>query len=169
VTITPNQSRAARGLLGWTQDKLANNARISRATVAEFEANTHRPMKNNLLAIEDCMYAAGIEFIPERGTEGVGVRFREPKLQYSPTITIDPSNSSALFHMAYGGREFTCIVPCKVLEDNRRGDLKSDEEIRNAASEMLHHILAAAEHRMKAGFDGERLVLSSGMFDPSLQ
>jgi hypothetical protein len=34
---------------------------------------------------------------------------------------------------------------------------------------MLHHILAVSERAMKAGFDGDRLELTSEMFDPALQ
>ena len=168
MTITSNQSRAARGLLNWTQDELAQNARVARATVAEFESNMRRPMKNNLLAIEDAMYAAGVEFIAENGADGVGVRFRERKLQYSRNIKIYP-NSFVILPMIWGGVDFDVVVPREVLADHIRGQVNTDDEYRAATSEFLHHILVAVERQMKLGFNGDRLVLNSAMFDRVLQ
>jgi transcriptional regulator with XRE-family HTH domain len=168
MTITPDQSRAARGLLNWTQDQLATNARIARATVAEFESNMRRPMKNNLLAIEDAMYAAGIEFIAENGTDGVGVRFRERKLQYSRNIKIH-RNCFVIISMIWGGVDFDVVVPHEVLADHIGGQINTDDEYRVATAEFLHHILVAVERQMKLGFNGDRLVLESTMFDRMLQ
>ena len=44
MQITADQCRAARGLLNWTQEQLATNARVSRATIVDFESNTRQPM-----------------------------------------------------------------------------------------------------------------------------
>ena len=71
------QCRAARGLLGWSQQKLAEAARISQATVASFESGMSTPMINNLLAMKAALEAAGVEFIPENGG-GPGVRMKHP-------------------------------------------------------------------------------------------
>ena len=168
MTITSDQSRAARGLLNWNQDQLATNARIARATVAEFESNMRKPMKNNLLAIEDAMYAAGIEFIAENEKDGVGVRFRERKLQYSRNIKIHPSGH-VILPMIWGGVDFDVVVPQEVLADYKKGHVKTDDEYRVATAEFLHHILVAVERQMKFGFNGDRLVLTSTMFDRVLQ
>ena len=125
-------------------------------------------MKNNLLAIEDAMYAAGVEFIAENGADGVGVRFRERKLQYSRNIKIHP-NSSVILPMTWGGVDFDVVVPREVLADHIRGQVNTDNEYRVATSEFLHHILVAVERQMKLGFNGDRLVLKSTMFDRVLQ
>ena len=92
MQVSANQCRAARSLLNWTQDQLATNANVSRATIADFESNTRQPMKNNLRSIADCMFADGIEFIPEEDGKGVGVRFRERKLEYINKVRIDCSS-----------------------------------------------------------------------------
>ena len=168
MSITSDQSRAARGLLNWTQDDLATNARVARATVAEFESNMRRPMKNNLLSMEDAMYAAGVEFIPEKSSDGVGVKFRERKLQYNRNIRIH-SDGFVILPMVWGGNDFSVVVPQEVLADHIRGQINTDEDYRKATSEFLHHILAAVERQMKNGFDGERLVMRSDMFDRVLQ
>jgi transcriptional regulator with XRE-family HTH domain len=46
--ITPEQSRAARGLLGWTQQDLANKAGIGIVTVHQLEARTSQPRRATL-------------------------------------------------------------------------------------------------------------------------
>jgi transcriptional regulator with XRE-family HTH domain len=85
--FTAAQCRAARSLLNWTQGQLAANAVVSRATIANFESSTRQPIKNNLRSIRDCMFAAGVEFISEENEKGVGVRFRERKLEYVSNVT----------------------------------------------------------------------------------
>jgi hypothetical protein len=125
-------------------------------------------MKNNLLAIEDALYAAGVDFISENGTDGVGVRFRERKLQYSRNIKVHPDGYVTL-SMIWGGENFNVVVPQEVLADYKRGQIKTEDEYRVATAEFLHHILATVERQMKLGFSGDRLVLKSTMFDRVLQ
>lgn len=75
--ITPEQCRGARGMLGWSQDRLAEAAHVSRTLVAHFEGGNGIG-HNNHLAISLALEEAGIEFIPQNGG-GDGVRFREPR------------------------------------------------------------------------------------------
>lgn len=76
--MTPDQCRAARGLIGMSQDELAAAANVGNSTVRNFEAGRSVPVTNNLLAIERVLTAAGVEFIPENGG-GAGVRWAKPK------------------------------------------------------------------------------------------
>jgi transcriptional regulator with XRE-family HTH domain len=71
------QSRAARGLLGWSQQTLADAANVSLATIQLFETNKREPIPNNLTAIRRALEDGGIEFLPARNGKGVGVRLRE--------------------------------------------------------------------------------------------
>jgi transcriptional regulator with XRE-family HTH domain len=71
------QSRAARGLLGWSQQQLADAATVSLATIQLFETNKREPIPNNLAAIRRALEAAGVEFIPAKNGKGIGVRLRE--------------------------------------------------------------------------------------------
>lgn len=115
------------------------------------------------------MFAAGIEFIPEKGHDGVGVRFRERKLQYNRNIRIHPDGHVVL-PMVWGEREIKVVVPREVLEDQPESkQVNTDADYRAATSDFLHHILVVVERQMKAGFDGDKLVLRSTMFDPVLQ
>jgi transcriptional regulator with XRE-family HTH domain len=76
--ISPSTSRAARGLIDWTQKQLADAASVGLSTVKAFEAGNSTPMANNLRAMQAALEGAGIEFIPENGG-GAGVRLRKPR------------------------------------------------------------------------------------------
>ncbi|WP_366932472.1 helix-turn-helix transcriptional regulator [Mesorhizobium sp.] len=76
MTITAGQLRAARGLIGWSQQDLAEKAEVGRATIADFEAGKRAPYATTLVRLQDSLTAAGVEFIPENGG-GAGVRLRK--------------------------------------------------------------------------------------------
>lgn len=76
VSITAAQQRAARGLIGWSQDQLAQAAGLGNSAVRDFEAGRSTPQPKNLAAIRAALEAAGVEFIPENGG-GPGVRLRK--------------------------------------------------------------------------------------------
>jgi transcriptional regulator with XRE-family HTH domain len=76
--MTPAQCRAARGMLNWTQDKLAEAARVSVITVRNFELGKSAPQRSTLYLLQQAFEAAGIEFISENGG-GSGVRWRKPR------------------------------------------------------------------------------------------
>lgn len=78
MAMTKDQCRAGRALLEWNQDQLAKAAKVSKKTLADFEAGKRTPYDRTLLDIEAALEAAGLEFIPENGG-GVGIRFRERK------------------------------------------------------------------------------------------
>ena len=71
--ITAEQSRAARGLLDWSQIRLAKGANLSESTIRDFEKGRRVPGLNNLSAIRRALETAGVEFIEENGG-GPGVR-----------------------------------------------------------------------------------------------
>ena len=72
--ITAPQSRAARGLLDWSQQKLAAAANVGLSTVRGFENGSRQPIANNLAAIRSALESAGIQFV-ETGdaARGAGV------------------------------------------------------------------------------------------------
>jgi len=76
--ITPSQCRAARGLLDWSQQELANSAEVGVVTVRQLEAGSHEPRRATLIVIRHCFEAAGVEFIDENGG-GPGVRLKQPQ------------------------------------------------------------------------------------------
>jgi DNA-binding XRE family transcriptional regulator len=80
VMITPPQCRAARGLLDWTQQTLADRAGVGIVTVRQFEGAENQPRRATLDVIQRALESAGIEFIDENGG-GAGVRLRKAQQQ----------------------------------------------------------------------------------------
>jgi predicted transcriptional regulator len=76
--ITPEQCRAARGLLDWNQQDLAREAEVGIVTVRQLEAGLNQPRRATLVVVRRTLEAAGVEFIDENGG-GAGVRLRERK------------------------------------------------------------------------------------------
>ncbi|MCB4771818.1 helix-turn-helix domain-containing protein [Ancylobacter sp. Lp-2] len=75
--ISPAQSRAARGLIGWSQTELAQAAGMSLPTVKRFETGTGaRVSSDAVAAIRAALETAGVIFIDQNGN-GPGVRLRE--------------------------------------------------------------------------------------------
>jgi transcriptional regulator with XRE-family HTH domain len=71
--LTASQCRAARGLLDWTQQALADAARIGVATIRQFEGGATEPRYATLTILKQALELAGVEFIDENGG-GPGVR-----------------------------------------------------------------------------------------------
>lgn len=76
--ITSAQCRAARALLDWSQQQLADAARVGVVTVRQFESGAAEPRRSTLDVITRAMEAAGVIFVAENG-EGPGVRLRKVK------------------------------------------------------------------------------------------
>src|SRR5260370_25396443 len=74
--ITSAQCRAARGLLDWTQQDLADRAGVGIVTVRQVEAAANEPRRATLEVIMRALETAGVEFIDENGG-WPGVRFRK--------------------------------------------------------------------------------------------
>jgi len=73
--ITPAQCRAGRGLLDWTQQKLADQARVGVVTIRQLEAGTATPRRATLEVIQRAFERAGVELISADG--GLGVLLRK--------------------------------------------------------------------------------------------
>lgn len=78
--LTPRLCRAARALLAWRQEDLADRSGVPLPTVSAFEAKqeTGRLATMNNRALVEAFESAGIAFIPENGG-GAGLRLAKPK------------------------------------------------------------------------------------------
>jgi transcriptional regulator with XRE-family HTH domain len=75
------QVRAARGLLGWSQTRLAKEAGISRPTVARLEMGQagEVDMSGTIEAIRDALDRAGVMLLDPDRSGGHGVRLKHMK------------------------------------------------------------------------------------------
>nr|WP_308469361.1 helix-turn-helix domain-containing protein [Alsobacter metallidurans] len=73
VLLCPEISRAARGLLDWTQEDLAMRAGVSRSTVRDFEKGRHVLHRSSEDLLVAALRSAGVELMPA-GEGGPGVR-----------------------------------------------------------------------------------------------
>lgn len=83
MTFSRQQCRAARALLGWTQEQLeeatvSGGAKVAKKTIADFEAGNRTPYERTLADIRRALETAGIVFLAENG-EGAGVRIRKDR------------------------------------------------------------------------------------------
>ncbi|WP_336490670.1 helix-turn-helix domain-containing protein [Methylobacterium nigriterrae] len=75
--ITARQIRAARALLGWSQQMLADRAVVSLNALVRLENGRADTRLSTLTAVQTALLQAGIEFLPV-GAKGEGVRLRDP-------------------------------------------------------------------------------------------
>jgi ribosome-binding protein aMBF1 (putative translation factor) len=74
VMLTAEQSRAARGWLGWSQSDLASRASVSLSAVRDFEKGRHTPIRNNLAAMLRALEHAGMRMEFDADGKALGVR-----------------------------------------------------------------------------------------------
>jgi transcriptional regulator with XRE-family HTH domain len=75
MSISPNQLKTARRLLGWSVPLLADKSGLSVTTVSNFEKGTRRPSVLNVSTIRKLFEDAGIEF----GGDDPGATLRTAK------------------------------------------------------------------------------------------
>jgi len=77
--MSPEQSRAARAWLDWSQDVLAAKASVSLSTVRDFEKGRRVPIPNNLGAMRAALETAGISFVDNDGASGISYAKRSKR------------------------------------------------------------------------------------------
>lgn len=79
LKVSIRQVKAARALLGWSQEELARAAEVSIPTIKRLEANEGQLGGRHETSdkIREALRKAGVEFIDENGG-GAGVRLQKP-------------------------------------------------------------------------------------------
>jgi transcriptional regulator with XRE-family HTH domain len=134
-TITAEQSRGARAMLGWSRDGLAEKSGVSPATLADFEAGTRVPNDRTLADVRRALEDAGIQFIPGNGG-GPGVRFKKPAASRARPATRDAARKAA--KMAAGELEKLApeSQPTAELQQRRRRLIRGPKEFRDIRSDQ---------------------------------
>ncbi len=76
MSLIPEQCRAARALLGWSQAALAREANVAKKTVADFERGARTPYGRTLVDIHAALETGGVIFI-DGDQPGVKLRRHE--------------------------------------------------------------------------------------------
>lgn len=148
TSITSKQCAAARALVEWSQDKLAEAAQVTRATIAGFENHTRiEPSQRNLNSIIASLEQAGVHFIPEdvKAGLGPGVRLRELVLEYSNTLREDGWH--LIFPVRFKGQPCMVTIPREIIDDIVRGNPTPAERVKIVET-RLPEFLAAVENRL---------------------
>jgi transcriptional regulator with XRE-family HTH domain len=81
--MTPEQSRAARGWLGWSQKELAERAGIALNTVYGFERGQRTLTANNLAALRRAIEEAGIRLLFDDAGAAAGIARQDARTDLS--------------------------------------------------------------------------------------
>jgi transcriptional regulator with XRE-family HTH domain len=159
MPITPEQSRAARALLDWSQEDLETRAQVAKKTIADFERGAQIPYKRTLNDIEATFGVAGVLFIAENGG-GVGVRLGRP------TPRLARKKISRAAHLAtlvvqYRGQEIRVTMPTEILYDMDHLENLTEQGVEGTFQAHLNQILMRAADAIDAGRadDGQLLLM----------
>src|SRR5438477_9095003 len=75
--MSPEQTRAARAWLGWSQSELAKRAHLSLGTVQAFERGETVPLANNIAAMRRALEEAGIRPVFDQIGMAAGIARRD--------------------------------------------------------------------------------------------
>jgi transcriptional regulator with XRE-family HTH domain len=78
MSLLPAQCRAARALLGWSREQLAQAADVAHRTTVDFEREARRPHEQTLSRLRAALEHGGVVFIVADGSAGAGVRLAAP-------------------------------------------------------------------------------------------
>jgi DNA-binding XRE family transcriptional regulator len=155
TTISGKQCAAARALVDWSQDDLAKNAGVTRATIASFEGNARiEPAAANLRAIIASLEQAGVAFVPEDIKKGLGagVRQRKLELEYSRELrtVLTQEGWDLIFPVRYKGQACRVTIPREIIDDIARGNFATTDQQVKVVQNRLPEVLSAIETRLAA-------------------
>ncbi|WP_255648210.1 XRE family transcriptional regulator [Pseudorhizobium xiangyangii] len=76
LIITGSQCRAARALVGYSQDRLATSSGVDKDIIDLFERKVDEPDQAAVAAIRSALEKAGAAFLPDGADSGIGVRLK---------------------------------------------------------------------------------------------
>ena len=101
--MSPEQCRAARAWLNWSQDDLARKAQVSNSTVRDFEAGRRLPITNNLSAMRRALEDAGVRLVfgDDGAATGIAAQLQPipapqsmPEPEPLPPAALEPAQSA---------------------------------------------------------------------------
>ena len=124
-TIIPAQIRAARALLDWSQEELANAAGVALTSVRDLEAQRRAADSGTAGSVMRALENGGVDFVAGTSTSGPGVHLvaKRPNLVKRPTVMMRWEGMPV--DVEFKGKTFTAFISREALED--LGRLKGTE------------------------------------------
>jgi transcriptional regulator with XRE-family HTH domain len=126
ASITPRQIRAARALVGWSQDDLAKATRpaLSRSHIADIEKGKGNPSREVMDSICAALEENRVEFISQEGVRIRHTIMREDDAPYANRRLLDNIYVVTQQHKLRGGSNEILIFGLRAEEDaqNSVGD-----------------------------------------------
>jgi transcriptional regulator with XRE-family HTH domain len=153
VSITPEQCRAARALLGWTQDDLEERSKVAKKAIADFERNAGIPYKRSLIEIEEAFEAGGVRFISENGG-GVGLRLTKAVARLARS-RVSVFDEVATLIVSYRDIEYRVSITTHVLDDMDTADHQTESDLKASLERNRNKILVRTARAIDAGRGGD--------------
>jgi transcriptional regulator with XRE-family HTH domain len=127
MSIIPAQIRAARSLVNWSQQQLADAAEVAISSVRDIEGERRAGEVGTVSNVRLALESAGVEFIPGTAEQGPGVRLvgNRPNLIRRPTVLTKWDGLPV--EVEFKGNVFTAFVSREAIED--LGELKGNEPV----------------------------------------
>lgn len=77
--LSPQQCRAARGLVNWSIERLWTESGVGKGTINNFELGRRRPIQSTRLALRAAFERAGVGFLAPTAERGAGVYLLSPE------------------------------------------------------------------------------------------
>jgi transcriptional regulator with XRE-family HTH domain len=125
LVIIPAQIRAARGLLNWSQEKLADIAGVALTSVRDLEAEKRTAETGTSSSVKAALENAGVDFVSGSPDAGPWVRLvaTRPNLIKRPTVVMKWEGMPV--EVEFKGKTFTAFLSREAIED--LGGLKGTE------------------------------------------
>jgi ribosome-binding protein aMBF1 (putative translation factor) len=79
IVMSPEQIRAARNWLAWTQAELAEKAKVGLSTIKDYESGKRTPIANNVEAVQRALESAGMVFTADTLSGPIKDRSKPPE------------------------------------------------------------------------------------------
>jgi transcriptional regulator with XRE-family HTH domain len=145
MLFTAAQCRAGRALLGWSQEQLASTAKVTKATLANFEASLSYPQDRTLADIRGALEAGGIKF------DNGGVWPRQLTSDVlKPLHVVSSSDLSVRLRTSDGEYPIVVAIERSAIDDHFRLSSSSKQLRRDIVESNLSEIFTIAIARYKA-------------------
>ena len=153
-SLTPEQCRAARGLLAMSQGDLCSLANVALKSMSDFENEKTAPYRKTLADIRAALEAAGVEFLdPDNG--GPGVRLKNVVARL---VRRQASSGTVVFFVDYAGDEIKCQFGTEILDDWDRTSYGKPALFEAAFDSHQNTIMVRAQAAIEAGRSDDGVV-----------